>query len=705
MMEAIRRFITNHRWIIPVSVFAAIYVIHFWATFGNGVLYGGPGDHIAGIIWLFDQYPQTPWWQFTPQAAYPWGDHLWSPLFATGQIGYIFYWLCARLVDDSVGGYTLFTGMGFALSFAVSYLFLYKRIFNRALLSSLFAALITFSPLILLLNGVGHTSYIFMPAYFISALWLTLRIFETGNWQFAVALGLLIGSTILFDPYFVLFIPLSVGAFAFVLLLCRYGARRKIVLNTLICAAAMCVLVGPVLLYIKHNAASIEATSSVTRTAMLHDAYSYSARLSDYILPSSENPLAPTGLRELKKDSYHGKDRTFTLFLGYLVLVALVVSTVWFARHKPGNIYDKNQRIIVRALGCVAIVAFLFSLPPTIEVLGGSIKMPSWYLVHMTSAWRVFARLYVILQPAILLIIAIWVSAWLKAVTAQPKKYKIRWGLIIAGCIFVLLVEYLPRNPFDGTQFWSFSKKLPTVYQKLADRSDLHVLAEYPLREQPYYQGSLYLAGQHIHQKATVNAYSPVSESTYERLSLTDINGAQTIPVLRFLGVDSLIVWNTQAQNWVPAKNVEIIHKSSFKSMFGQHSPTLYKISRNEPAHRYMVILRQDFRPGDDKQVYDLPTPISSGVTFDVVDLCKHASHNTACKQTSAKTVRFSTEVVNKSEDTISVEIKQADATIYTANILPGTRLTNVDLPLGSYTLHYSEHAVGKVLLKNFQAE
>ncbi len=616
---------------IALTVLLVMLVLHFWGVFLhiNTALYGGPGDHTAGIIWLYDQYSQSPWWHSTALSAYPYGDKLWSPLFSLGQIGYVVFWVCAKVMGSPVGGYNLFTSIAFIGSFFVAYGFIIKRFLRAKFIAALLAALVTFTPMALFLDAVGHTSYLFMPAYLFGVVWCVLRMFETKVRTPAIILGVLGGLTVLFDPYFVLFIPLAAVSFASALLILRYYKKFHITIGQVLARMGQAVLVSlvfivPTLLYIQLNSHEVAEITANSRSDQVLDATLYSARVEDYILPSAQNPFSPTVVKQLKSSTFHGSDATFTLYLGWTLIAAVVGALIWWLKHpKPKS----KQAAILRTIGIAAlvtsVVAFIFSLPPEVKIGSMTIHTPAWYLASIAPIWRVFARFYFIVQPMMVLTCIAWFCEYIMAMPLRGGRRVSYSACIAIG--FILLFEYLPRNPLDVGAFWSYDRDLPTVYDKVSQEKQ-QVIAEYPMREQPYYKASLYLTGQHLHSSPTINAYSPTSPTAYNRIAIMDLNNPQTIPALRYIGATTLIVWNTDRQYWSPLRvdGLKKVYSENYASKFEKSKQKIERyMVESGIEYRYVAVLQSPYRPSDEGRLYDIEVPLQSGLSVAVVDLCQ----------------------------------------------------------------------------------
>ena len=323
LTEKIFFFLKRH--VHFIVLFAAV-AVHFWYVIFNfsSALYGGPGDHTAGLIWLYETDPNTPWWSHSESSAAPFGEDLWNPAYIFSQLIYILFWIAAKIAGGGIAGYNLITIGGFVTSYLAVF-YLGRRMVNSPkLLTAFVAYLVSFTPFVLFLNAVGHLSYIIAPAYVVALLYCTHQLMIVGadKRRNSILIGLLIGCAWLIDPYFVLFGALALAGIILGILPTgdRKNRFRSDTHRYLILSAAIGILMYlPLLGYAYANSSAVASNVLSVRADIKQDAYQYSARLKDYILPSASNPLIPDKIRKIKAESFHGNDPTFTLYGGILI--------------------------------------------------------------------------------------------------------------------------------------------------------------------------------------------------------------------------------------------------------------------------------------------------------------------------------------------------------------------------------------------------
>lgn len=622
----LKRPLLNH-W-FAITIFLAACALHFWYVIlhMDTALYGGPGDHTAGIIWLYEQYPQNPWWHMTDAAGFPFPQNLWSPVYVVSQGFYILYWLFAKVFGGAVAGYNMIVFAFLGVSYAAVYLACLRVTKAGKVLSSLLSYGVVFSTFSLACIAVGHISYLLAPAWSVALILCTTRIYTQKNtqwWIWATTIALL-GGTWMFDPYFILFAWVIFITLTVVLVAYRRTQWRTILKRFALIGVLSCLLFAPVVIYGRiHQGAITQSTSSI-RNSIDADLIAYSARIEDYFLPAFTNPLLPHNVAELKANSFHNS-LGFTLFIGIVPLLVFIAYTLARILGKIKTESDEHEKLYLIICGAVVLVLFALSLPPHVEILGHTVLLPSGIMEQFVSMWRVVARAYIFLMPPLMLIVGIFTSRILKA-------YKLQQGAMVGVYILIGLLttlSFLGRNPFDQATFWNIKASLPVTYEKIAKDSSIKVVAEYPLREQPHYRGSLYFTAQLYHHKKLFNSYQATTNEGLLRESLMDLNNPQTIPTLRYLGVDTLQVWRN---NSLPSNDsneslaqIKKIASTKYTSMFSRGDTIdLYAVKpkADAPANTFVSYFNVDSRPGDDR-ITDIWQGTPQYFEMGIYDLCQ----------------------------------------------------------------------------------
>jgi hypothetical protein len=626
------RFIAEHKDIVVLtSIFVLAVIFHFGPLLLSlqAKLYGGPGDHTSGLIWLYDQYSKTPWWQFSHSSAYPWGEKVWDPVFIIGQVQYIPHWILSKLVGP-VAGYNLLVLCGVGLSYLITALFVYTRIVKKSILAALTGYFIAFSPMTLGLLIIGHTSFVFGGAYVVGTIWLIFNIFDGVRVRAStLLLGVILGSLFYFDPYFVLIVVVSSTMAVIALTISSAldigGSRRPGQLKDIARAMAfvttsVLVAVTPLVFFLHtHPSPGLGGRSAINITT---DAYQYGARVSDYILPSTTNYLFPGWLRRLKEHSFHGASPSYTLFLGYSFMVTVIVTwcalLVVMARRGYGAIKAAQEFRYFFVFLIISVVAFYFSLPALYRIGGIRVITPADIITHITYTWRLFSTFDILVWPS--LIISTLAGA---RIIYRLTKYK--HSVIIASGVIITMsiLELSPFTPLDYVHIFDYRTSLPQTYTEIRDTSSIRVIAEYPIREQPYYHGSLYLTAQHFHTKKTFNADTVGNSTTGYREAVMDLGSPQTLPLLRAFGVDAIHVHHLiGSQQSDTGLLLPVIGATSYRGIFGMDNIRLYTLFQ-QPKYRYLLKLNRNSRPINEDQLTGIEYPVSDHSQLELIDLCQ----------------------------------------------------------------------------------
>ena len=624
LMNAVWSWVKLHKVAIAVLLFGVL--LHFWYIFVNPTqnLYGGPGDHTAGLIWLYEQSPATPWWSYADSSAYPFGEGLWSPAYVFSQAFYILFWLCATLLQNGVAGYNLLTLILSIISYSVVYIVIQRVARTGQVATAIAAYIAVFNPFLLSLMGVGHASYLLAPAWSMGILYASAKLFAfhdrpINHKKHMVLLIILLGLAWLWDPYFILFSWLVYTGSVIGVALLNRGRLREIVKHALLVGAFASLLYLPLVTYGALQMSSIKQSVLGVRSDIKADADLYSARIKDILLPSAKNPFVPTGVKQYKKNTYHGNDPTFTTYIG---ISTLSIIGIYFALVYAKKIrHKKYQRKVIILSLATCVLLLLFSMPTKIHIFQLAIPTPTDILTSLVSVWRVLARAYIFALPVYLLIFA---SALHSILQIYKKPYTRN---AVAALLFLFVcVDFLARNPLDTSSYWNIQKSIAPTYQLVAQDDDIKTLVEFPLREAPHYRGSLYFTAQLYHQKNLINATQVANlDHTTLRESLMDLDNPQTIPALRIMGADAIQVWQNYIQQWRRADKLELISDVRYDSQFGtKNFATLYRFKPDISLDggQYVTRLNVDSRMTNGEYLYNVKQTVPTRFSSEVVNIC-----------------------------------------------------------------------------------
>jgi hypothetical protein len=277
-----------------------------------------------------------------------------------------------------------------------------------------------------------------------------------------------------------------------------------------------------------------------SRNDIKFDAIIYGAHPMEYLRPVETQPvlkaLIPNYAEGRNRHSSNPAEYSINLSLALLATI-VVAAAAWLIRwrrpRRPDAIALTAPPVLVLGtLATVGVLAFAFSLSPVIY----GTRTPTWYLTNFIDMWRVFARLAVVVNIAFVAFAAV-------ALAYLGTKISRRW--VKAGALALLFgliaFEYQIQPPPRPT--WSYTKDVPQIYYRLHDQTDINVIAEYSLDEQPItYRPTFYMTYQRVHGKKMLNSAVADSPQAPMRGSLRDIEDPQTIPALQALGIEAIIV-------------------------------------------------------------------------------------------------------------------------------------------------------------------
>jgi hypothetical protein len=462
-----------------------------------------------------------------------------------GQLIFSLYWMAAKLAGP-ICGFNLLTSLGLVFS-ALCVFWLVKSITHRFSVALLAGYAATFTPYLQYKIG-GHLSYAFFGAI-VLVIWQLLRFWDKPTLRKSIVLG--IGTAVLFyiDPYFVLLggTALAAGLAALVIYELAWSgntlserwhavlARGKLLIAALI---VMIVAVLPVI-YVKYTfGEEIKSIVEGSRSEIRTEAITYGARPREYVLPTRYQPVLAKllGERFSARDD-HGSnigETQLTISLTvWLLAIATVIAVLVASLRRSKKVFSQSTKRYVWAFAVIGAVAFLASLPPDLYGL----RMPTHYIVQVIELWRVFARLQVVVNIAVVALAFIGLYHFLKIIKSR------KWSYVILGLTGLLIFfEYQTFTPKAWRESWSY-KEAPYVYYWLRDQKDIRAVAEYPFHEPGRTNHSVAVfTYQYIHKKPVVNSSIPHSPQSILRNALRDITDPQTIPALRNMDVGVVLI-------------------------------------------------------------------------------------------------------------------------------------------------------------------
>lgn len=484
----------------------------------SNVVLGKPGDHTAGIMYNSWVSPHSPILGHSNFTNYPYGENLWQPLSVSSIVPSAAHWFLAHLTNI-VCGWNILVFIGYMSNALLMYGLVYWLTKNAW--ASLFAAYAaTFIPYHLFAS-TGQIAGL-LGSLFILTLWLFLDLWHRPRLLKAIILGIVFGIGFYTDGYFILIGLVMLGAlwlsaisYAALIPKHSFGAYKTQIISLAVTTSVALLHLLPLVWINHHYASQINSIFSSARGNIQQDAQIYSASLPMYVSPHS------------------------LLFVGWttILLAGFGVRYLWQDYRKQLN--KSPQAHMWSFTGWTALLLTILStwmsLRPRFNFLGITLYNPSSLVIAVTSSWRVFGRLGALVVVGLCVLAGMGLARLL----LNHTRYKV---IIFLGSAFLLLLEFTIASPTSSQTTFDY-RRAPAVYQRLKNNPKVNALAEYPLNEPP--QGSFlgdYYTFQQISDKPILNTLRPNSPQAGLRRSIAGINDAQTLPVLRRLGINAINV-------------------------------------------------------------------------------------------------------------------------------------------------------------------
>lgn len=512
--------LTKNASLLRFAFVSIVFLLLSWVNMGSSltdcrsVVLGKPGDHTAGIMYGGWIRPNNPIQVNTIFTNYPFGENIWNPAGLTSLVPSLGHLLLSHYTNI-VCGWNLIVLLGYMSNALI--MFYFMRWLTRNSWVAFFSAYaVTFTPYHIFASW-GQIAGL-LGSVFTLALWQFLYLWRKPTTLKSISLGAILGLGFYIDGYFILIggvmlISLWVASLSYGLFIVEGGLRKVVVqLKSLALTSITALLFLMPLMWINYLfATQIKSFLNTARGNIWLDSQTYSAQPSMYINPKG------------------------ILFLGISVisvaLIGLWLTYLEYRKHRKKINSSRPLFFDTWAVAILLIIATWVSLRPRFSVFGITFYNPSSIIIYLTSYWRVFGRLYVLVAIAFAVLSGLGLAKILKKYTAH--RYWI-FGICLLILVFELRVFVAHTTPpkFDY-------REAPIVYTWLKNNPDINALAEYPLDEPP--QGKYlahYYTFQQISGKPILNTFLPNSPQTPLRRSIAGINDPQTLPVLRALGIN-----------------------------------------------------------------------------------------------------------------------------------------------------------------------
>ena len=573
------------------------------------VVYGF-GDSTGGPIWRFSVDPSNPLWGFEHVTNYPYGESLSSPINYSGLLVYTLFWVFAKIAGP-VCGYNLVNIVGFVSTAAAMYGFIFW-LTRRKSLAWLAGYAVSFAPYFQYKVGM-HPSYGY-AALLIVATWMYFRLVRERRTLDILLLALAVAACFYWDPYFSLLIATLMAPLVFVTIayyvvispkrrhpvdLAReiWARLSPFAVSVLLVLLAML----PLVIIAKVNASQISAAVFGPRGDSLWVPSICANTPRDYLIPSDNNFFADLltnggyarSIVPLRHYCNSGEDNvglSLTL-LGLVAVAAIVFVRMKQTRRRldadlpPGFDYQW----ITLALASMLAAGFVLGLP----ALWNGKRTLGYLLFKVTQTWRVLAREFLVVNIALvaLAMIAILFLAQ-RFLRNRPRLRMLLFGLTF----LTIFVQYQPFTPFAGSGVnFNYATDVPSIYYWLRDQTDIQHVAAYPLdKVGETASTTYYLTMQFVHKKQLLNSVLSNSPQEPVRYSITDLTAPQTIPVLRGLGIDTLVISGVSAQDVAAVPGLEVLRSQTFDDQVARGVIVVAKILPG-PTQDYALTLNKGF--------------------------------------------------------------------------------------------------------------
>ena len=467
------------------------------------------------------------------------------------------------IVKYTLAGFLLFVSPVFCFNMLSIVSFILTGVFSYALVyfltqdkrTSLISAFIfTFSPYHL--NKVMEFGFFSFGNWFVLFILMLLMLREkvtSRNIFFgALALGLTIG----FNPYYGFFAAIfTCGLFIFSSLF-RWKDMSEVknkwrgIFRFL--PSVMAVFLGaalinaPIFMLVLKNTFSSHAPTKQAAAMGFVRSFDYlvsqSARPLSYLLPASTHPVFGDFTKRMFGSIFYGRGSIEqTLYLGW---VPLVLSYFAFRQWRYKRLHrDKfpeyalsQENFMIGFFIFSAWLAFVFSMPPSLDLGIFKIYFPSYYFYKILPMFRAYARFGLIVMMCVSVLAGYGLKYIFERLRTNNKRIACAAFVAIA-----VMFEFINIPPSRVTDLGH----IPLVYRWLSRQPGDFIVAEYPMSQGAPGEANEnydYLYYQTIHHKRIVNGALAGTDAFKVREQITKITDSATPHLLRTLGARYVIV-------------------------------------------------------------------------------------------------------------------------------------------------------------------
>ncbi len=360
-----------------------------------------------------------------------------------------------------IGGFNVFLISGFVLSGFFGYLLLERLDFHP--LVCLFGGyVLAFNPWFFERAFAGHAAFL-QTWIFMAMILCFLEMSRTRQNRWAALAGLCFGITFLISSYFGLLGSLIFGLYLVFEFLRVRGWEEKLWTATLACTSlgvtGLCLLPG-VLAYLRDRSAIAQTISNP-----LSETQRLGASTASYVLPAQYHPIFGPITRHFPSSTNFAEQ---TLFFGYTTLFLAAAGIVLILRRNSVTLASPTRRLALVFAAILLPLAYWSSLPRVVHPFGVPIPSLSYFVGHVTTYFRVYARFGVIVGIALVLLAA-------PALDLIVRRR--RHGIAIGMALWLLVGFELIPGPIHA---WTGATN-PPAYDRWLAHEPIGIVAHYPL--------------------------------------------------------------------------------------------------------------------------------------------------------------------------------------------------------------------------------
>lgn len=515
---------------LAIYVMAAVYYSWPLVTDFGGTIYGSVGDLTGAISSLREllQQHQVP---FLPGTFHdfdaPSGLPVNWALNLAALPSYGLLWTLGLLFGANAA-YGIYTLLGWVASAFAMYL-LARRVTRSESAALIAGYAFGFYPFPVL-NGQGHNDFVHgWPLVIL--IWRVIELRDRPSRRNGLLAGAAATLALAWTAYYLLIAGVVFGTLL-VSMLVVVALRSRTELASAIRAAAWSVLPPSLYVVLVAFAARSDTSGQGVRTHTLQELIVYSARWYEYVVPPETNRIVGDRTAPFLVNHLHGSNFSESrLYVGVSCLLLGLAGLVIVLRQAgpPRRWLGSPLAATALTAAVLAIVAFVWSAPPQVHVLGLTVSTPSDFVFKVTSTFRAYSRFVIAVMAAVSLLAGIGIAAILRG-RSRP----------VAVLLSVILGAVVVTDTWGRIHPGTNKLNDPAIYRVLRDQPR-GIVAEYPLEPAGYgnYAALLY---QQAHGDPILNGYTQSTPEEARALAVQHLDDPSTPGGLAALGVKYVLL-------------------------------------------------------------------------------------------------------------------------------------------------------------------